>query len=723
MPEPLLNIEHLDAYYGKSHILQDVNLKVQPGELVVIVGRNGMGKTTFLKSVMGLPPILRTGSILFDDRETVHLPTHDITNLGIGYVPQGRMLFPSLTVDEHLRFAWRQGGANAQWSPGSIYDLFPELTERANISGTLLSGGEQQMLAIGRALVTNPLLLMMDEPSEGLSVLVIRRVEAVCRQLSDSGMAILLIEQNIEMARSLAQRAYLFVNGRVDRELTAATLAADPKLLQEALGVVAGSGDLRAAQAEVTAAGRTPAELQADEVSGENAAETSPEGVIGASAPTLWSRPAGMPVRAPETRIPVSRKGEPLAAALNISVADTIDRAAYVVGTFDTKTRDLLFIKSCLDRLRLRTITVDLSTSRKPSAAAISPTEVARHHPDGTGTVFTGDRGTAVAGMAAAFTRFMAGRRDVGGIISAGGSGGTALVTPAMRSLPVGVPKVMVSTVASGNVRQYVGPSDICMMYSVTDVAGINRISASVLSNAAHALAGMIGFRQEADRSRLPAIGLTMFGVTTPCVQAVAKALKMRYDCLVFHATGTGGQSMEKLAESGMLEGVIDVTTTEVADFLMGGVMSAGEDRMGAIIRSQIPYVGSCGALDMVNFEAIDSVPPKYRDRNLYQHNPQVTLMRTTAAENQSIGRFIAAKLNRMEGPVRFLLPMKGVSLIDAPGKPFHDPAADQMLFDTLEGEFQPGANRRLIKLDMNINDPAFAQALVDQFLDIMAAP
>jgi uncharacterized protein (UPF0261 family) len=309
----------------------------------------------------------------------------------------------------------------------------------------------------------------------------------------------------------------------------------------------------------------------------------------------------------------------------------------------------------------------------------------------------------------------MAGRRDVGGIISAGGTGGTALATPAMRSLPVGLPKVMVSTVASGNVRQYVGPSDICMIYSVTDVAGINRISANVLSNAANALAGMIGFRQEADRSRLPAIGLTMFGVTTPCVQAVTKALKMRYDCLVFHATGTGGQSMEKLAESGMLEGVIDITTTEVADFLVGGVMSAGEDRMGAIIRSQIPYVGSCGALDMVNFEALDTVPPKFKDRNLYQHNPQVTLMRTTAAENQAIGRFIAARLNQMEGPVCFLLPLKGVSLIDAPDKPFHDPAADRMLFDTLESEFRPGPNRRLIKLDMNINDPAFAKALVDQ--------
>lgn len=713
MPEPLLKIEHLDAYYGKSHILQGVALYVNPGELVVVVGRNGMGKTTLLKSIVGLPPVSRTGSILFENQETVHMPTHEITNLGIGYVPQGRILFPSLTVDEHLLFSWRQSGTNSPWSPETVYDLFPELKERTDISGTLLSGGEQQMLTIGRALVTNPLLLLMDEPSEGLSALVIQRVEEVCRQLSSSGMAILLVEQNLEMAQSLAHRAYVFVNGRIARELPAGALAADRHLLQQLLGVTAGSGELPAEQ---------PVEPEAEAKPEKPAAEEIPETVVGASAPTFWSGarlPDVQTLHGSSSAPPVSKTRSTL---MQVSVADTIDRAAYVVGTFDTKSQDLLFIKSCLDRLRVRTITVDLSTSRKPSPAAIGPTEVARHHPKGAGAVFTGDRGTAVAEMAHAFTRFMAGRRDVGGIISAGGSGGTALVTPAMRSLPVGVPKVMVSTVASGNVRQYVGPSDICMMYSVTDVAGINRISASVLANAAHALAGMIGFRQDVESSRLPAIGLTMFGVTTPCVQAVAQALKMHFDCLVFHATGTGGQSMEKLVESGMLAGVIDVTTTEVADFLMGGVMSAGEDRMGAIIRSQIPYVGSCGALDMVNFEAIDTVPQKYENRNLYQHNPQVTLMRTTAEENQAIGRFIAAKLNQMEGPVRFLLPLKGVSLIDAPGKPFHDPAADRMLFDTLESEFRPGPNRRLIKLDMNINDPAFAKALVDHFLEIVSS-
>ena len=241
MSEPLLIIEHLDAYYGKSHILQGVTLQVSHGELVVVVGRNGMGKTTLVKAVLGLPPLSRTGTILFDHQETIKKPTHEIANLGIGYVPQGRMLFSSLTVDEHLRFAWRRSQESSQWSPETVYELFPELKQRTHISGNLLSGGEQQMLAIGRALVTNPLLMVMDEPSEGLSGLVIQRVEEVCRNLSSGGMAILLIEQNIDMAKSLAERAYVVVNGRIARELSAATLAADPNLLQESLGVTAGT--------------------------------------------------------------------------------------------------------------------------------------------------------------------------------------------------------------------------------------------------------------------------------------------------------------------------------------------------------------------------------------------------------------------------------------------------------------------------------------------------
>jgi uncharacterized protein (UPF0261 family) len=307
-------------------------------------------------------------------------------------------------------------------------------------------------------------------------------------------------------------------------------------------------------------------------------------------------------------------------------------------------------------------------------------------------------------------------------LISAGGSGGTSLATAAMRRLPIGVPKIMVSTVASGDVKPYVGPSDIMMMYSVTDVSGINRISQRVLGNAAHALAGMMVYAPQPDRAAdtRPAVALTMFGLTTPCVQAITKVLEDQYDCLVFHATGTGGQSMEKLVESGMIAGVLDITTTEIADELVGGVLTAGPERMDALIRARMPYVGSCGALDMVNFWAMETVPARFRGRTLYKHNDNVTLMRTTAEECGRIGRFIVDKLNRMEGPVRFLIPDGGVSGLDAPGKPFWDPAADKALFDAIAANFRSGSNRRLVRVPHNINDPEFAAAAVTAFEDVV---
>jgi uncharacterized protein (UPF0261 family) len=313
----------------------------------------------------------------------------------------------------------------------------------------------------------------------------------------------------------------------------------------------------------------------------------------------------------------------------------------------------------------------------------------------------------------------------VGGLISAGGSGGTALATQGMRRLPIGIPKVMVSTVASGDVKPYVGPSDICMMYSVTDISGINRISEKVLANAAHALAGMLAFSKKKEQGTTeskPALGLTMFGLTTPCVQAVCKALEGRYDCMVFHATGTGGQSMEKLAESGLLAGVLDITTTEVADEIAGGVLTAGPNRLDIFSSKSLPYVGSLGALDMVNFWAMETVPSQYQSRNLYRHNSNVTLMRTTAEECQKIGRFIARKLNAMSGPVRFLIPEGGLSGLDKPGGPFWDPAADKALFDTLAAEFKSSGQRKLIRLKSHINDPAFAEALVAHFEELTPA-
>ena len=290
--------------------------------------------------------------------------------------------------------------------------------------------------------------------------------------------------------------------------------------------------------------------------------------------------------------------------------------------------------------------------------------------------------------MADAFANWLRRQGNVAGIISAGGSGGASLVAPAMRALPVGVPKLIISSVASGDVGPYVGPADITMMYSVTDVQGLNSISRAVLANGANAIAGMVKARLDnqakAERNApadLPAVGITMFGVTTPAVQKIAADLRNDFECLVFHATGVGGRSMEKLVDSGMLAAVIDLTTTEVCDLLMGGVFPATDDRFGAVIRSRLPFIGSVGALDMVNFGAPDTIPERYRQRKFHVHNPQVTLMRTTPEENERIGRWIGEKLNRMDGPVRFFLPEGGVSALDAPGQPFWDPEADAALF------------------------------------------
>jgi uncharacterized protein (UPF0261 family) len=398
-------------------------------------------------------------------------------------------------------------------------------------------------------------------------------------------------------------------------------------------------------------------------------------------------------------------------------------KRAWVAATLDTKNEEAAYVCDLLEAAGLLVALADLSTSGRvawrlstASCIVISAVEIAAQ---GESAVFDDDRGAAIAAMTDAFERFVKTRDDIGGLLGVGGSGGTAIITRAMRALPIGVPKVMVSTMASGNVAGYVGPSDITMVYSVTDVAGLNQISRRVLGNAAHALAGMMLHPVPQQKDERLALGLTMFGVTTPCVQQIVRLLEARFECLVFHATGTGGQSMEKLLEDGHIGGVLDITTTEVCDYLFGGVLACSEDRFGAVARSGAPYVGSCGALDMVNFGAPETVPQAYRGRKLYPHNPQITLMRTTAEENVRQARWIAERLNQCEGQVRFLLPMGGVSALDAPGQAFWDPDADAALFETLSAELRQTDRRKLVRLPYHINDPQFAQAGVDEFLAI----
>ena len=402
----------------------------------------------------------------------------------------------------------------------------------------------------------------------------------------------------------------------------------------------------------------------------------------------------------------------------------TPNQAIFVVATLDTKGHEAAFVAEVVRRAGVAVRLVDVGVLADPQVPPdVTRDVVAACHPAGTaGVTEYEDRGRAVTAMGEALAAYL--KREhtsghVGGVIGMGGTGGTALIAPAMRALPIGLPKVLVSTVASGNTAQYVGSSDLILVPSVVDVAGLNSVSRQVLANAANAVAGMVRHRPP-QAGRATVLGMTMFGVTTPCVSAVRQAFERRgYDCLVFHATGVGGRAMEQLVANGVLTGVLDVTTTEVADEVVGGVFPAGPARFDAIVDAGIPYVMSLGALDMVNFGPVDSVPQRFAGRTLHQHNAQVTLMRTTQEENRQFGRWIAGKVNRSTTPLVLLIPAGGVSALDAPGQPFHDPAADRALFDEIKASVRQTPRRQVRELPYHINDPPFADALVAAYDEV----
>jgi uncharacterized protein (UPF0261 family) len=403
-----------------------------------------------------------------------------------------------------------------------------------------------------------------------------------------------------------------------------------------------------------------------------------------------------------------------------------------LLGTLDTKGAEYDFLRERLRGHGMEVLVVDAGTmGQSEHAVEISSDEVAAAAGvERAALAAARDRGTAIAAMRDGAERIVLRLHDEGrldGILAVGGSGGTSLAAAAMRRLPVGVPKLIVSTMASGDVRPYVGESDIAMLYSIVDVAGINRVSRRILSNAAAAIAGMAAANAVADGDGAsgdgdrPLIAATMFGVTTPCVDAARAVLDgLGYEVLVFHATGSGGRAMESLVRAGFLAGVLDVTTTELADELVGGVLSAGPDRLEAAGAAGLPQVVSVGALDMVNFGPRDSVPQRFSSRRFYEHNATVTLMRTTPAENAELGATIARKVNAAKGPVSVYLPLGGVSMIDVPGGPFHDPAADTALFDSIRTGLRPEIE--LVEEPVAINDPSFGPAMARRLDDMIRA-
>lgn len=401
-----------------------------------------------------------------------------------------------------------------------------------------------------------------------------------------------------------------------------------------------------------------------------------------------------------------------------------------LIGTLDTKGTEFAYVRDRLLASGVAVTVMDAGVLALPTFAPDIPRErvfaaAGANYPL---VKASGDRGKAVSLAAEGAAKLAAELHREGnlsGIMSLGGSAGTTIGTAAMRAVPVGVPKLMVSTLASGQVQPYVGTRDVMMLYSVVDIAGLNRISRSVLDNAVGAMAGMVQARRAgsvSDRGSTadkPVIAATMFGVTTPCVEAARKQLEVAgYEVLVFHATGTGGRTMEGLIRDGLVAGVLDITTTELADELVGGILTAGRDRLTAASLMRVPQVISVGALDMVNFGPPETVPAKYKERRFHHHNPTVTLMRTTPEEMDQLGQEIAQKASAANGPTAVVLPLRGVSAIDAEGKAFWWPEADAALFQSVRNWIAPGVE--LIELDLHVNDPEFAAACAGKLLELM---
>jgi len=404
--------------------------------------------------------------------------------------------------------------------------------------------------------------------------------------------------------------------------------------------------------------------------------------------------------------------------------------AIVLIATLDTKGRELGFVRELIQAAGLETIVIDAGSLGPPALAADIPRDEVFRRAGGSAAIARdrGERGEAVteaARGAAAIVKELDDAGKVEGVLAIGGSAGTVIGTAAMRGLPFGLPKVMVSTLASGQVRPYVGGSDIMMLSPVADIAGLNRLTRTALSNAAHAMVGMVKGQATRvagiDGSR-PIIAATMFGVTTPCVDHARMVLEARgCEVLVFHATGIGGQSMEGLIRDGLVDAVLDLTTTELADELVGGILSAGPDRLEAAGRRGVPQVVSVGALDMVNFGPMATVPDRFHGRKLHIHNETVTLMRTDPAENAAIGARMAEVLRRSRGPVTVLIPRQGISAIDARGRPFHDPEADAALFETIHAGLAGSTHVQVIDLDLHINDLAFAENACKHLLKMMS--
>jgi len=735
-----LHLRNVKKSFGGRTVCNIENLVLGTHGIEGLIGPNGAGKTTLMSLI--------TQKISMDEGQALYYPndegidissmTHDeIARAGIVKTNQVIQDFESLTIRESLLLSVAQAKHEKFYKIFSEDDLLREAKKDIDEyleyfhfedpNGYALSAGEKKLLDIIRCLLLKPKYLLMDEPTAGLPDDLTRQVmDLIKKKTQEEDMNILIIEHNLDLIWEVSERVHFMAEGQILLDGTPDEVRADQTVAAKYMG----ESDIQEIDAE-SDQGRVPEVILPDQDS------TQPQLQYGSQykPPPRWTNnvwektplPSDQ-VSATEPTRPFDQKVEPLYKEAQQAVERFSSNEIILVGTYDTKAEELNYIRDQILQQDLRVRRVDLSTSGKPSSAEVSPNLIAAFHPGGSNAVFTGHPINSIVAMSVAFANWIKKQNDIAGIISAAGSVGTSLVSSGMQELAVGIPKVIISTVASGDVASYIGSSDIMMMHSVTDVQGLNEISKNVLSNGANAIVGMVKAKNtnKTNKSsnlpkelKRPTVGITMVGVNAVASEQITDGLKDRFDCLQFHARGAGGQSMETLVDRGLIDAVIDLTTTDIADMKMGGIYAANKDRFGAIIRSGIPYIGSVGGLDMVNFGPRDSISEQYSNRLLVEQTPQVTAMRTSVEENRLMGAWIAKRLNEMKGPVRFMIPERGLSALDQNGQPFYDQQANQALFEAISNDFEETDQRKLIRTPYHINDPGFTKAIIDSLNEI----
>lgn len=690
-----LQVDNLDVYYGQAHALQGVSLSLGQGVLAV-VGRNGMGKTTLCKAITGM--VAAKGSVRFAGQEMLGVSPDQITRLGIAYVPQGRRVWRSLTVDETLRLASKTARQGA-WTVERVYQVFPRLAERRNNGGAQLSGGEQQMLAIGRALLFNPKLLVMDEPTEGLAPVIVEQVATLLKALADErSMSVLLIEQNLGVALEVADQVAIMVNGRIAHCLPAAELAADRTLQQRLLGLKAGgaatdeSSESPESNSAYPGTGLVQRVVRFHDGAAHRWTENLHESAYLSDRISVGQTSSAVPVEVP--RLSYSTKPE----------TTPHDRAVYLAGAWGGQQRELAYVRRCLEQLGARVVTVDIAGTGF-SSAQVGARELLRHHTQLERHLAVSSDVVSHEALAEAFPAYLASRRDLGALLVLSRAETATVACAGALSLPAGLPKMLVTD-------EPLAGTDSDVLVMTAPIGEFNRVSETLLAHAASATVGMLRESSALHKAAKPMVCITCLDLLSSTVRHVKRALGDAHDCLILDMSSTGGATLARLAKSGLIAGVIDLAPMDVSRGIVTDDDRAVRQRFEALKSNGVPYLLVPSMLEVAVFSVGQAVPGRLLQREVLASANDGSIVPVSRDEANRIADWLSPRLDGFDSPVQLFFPQPTAVSLQKLGGGTQSVELQNLLHKALMRSIKPSRLLQLMELPNTIHDPRFGEAL-----------